>query len=71
MLDQTGQAQIVIPMAVSLGFGVMIATFFTLLLVPSVILIAEDLKQGSRKILPRVGSTIRWLNGGSTLRDER
>ena len=62
MLDQTAQAQIVIPMAVSLGFGVLIATVFTLLLVPSVILIAEDLKRGTREIVPRFASALRWLN---------
>ena len=47
MLDGSSQAQMVIPMAVSLGFGVLIATFFTLLLVPASIVIAEDVKQGS------------------------
>ena len=58
-------------MAVSLGFGVLIATLFTLLLVPSVILIAEDVKQGSRAIVPGIGSAIRWLNGEPRLRGER
>jgi len=67
MLDQTAQAQVVIPMAVSLGFGVLIATVFTLLLVPSVILIAEDLKQGSRQITPRLAAAVRWLNAETCL----
>jgi len=62
MLDGSAQAQVVIPMAVSLGFGVLVATAFTLLLVPSVILISEDVKRGSRQIIPRLASAVRWLN---------
>jgi multidrug efflux pump subunit AcrB len=40
------QAQFVIPMAVSLGYGVIVATFFTLLLIPSAMIVVEDVKQG-------------------------
>lgn len=36
------QARFLIPMAVSLGFGVMFATFITLLLIPAVYLMLED-----------------------------
>ena len=39
------QAQFVIPMAVSLAFGVLFATVVTLLLIPSLYLIVEDIKQ--------------------------
>jgi multidrug efflux pump subunit AcrB len=45
MLEPSAQAQLVIPMAISLAFGVLIATIFTLLLVPAAIVIAEDGKQ--------------------------
>jgi multidrug efflux pump subunit AcrB len=45
MLEQSVQAQMVIPMAISLGFGVMIATVFTLLLIPATIIILDDVKQ--------------------------
>jgi multidrug efflux pump subunit AcrB len=38
------QAQFVIPMAVSLGYGVMVATVFTLLLIPAAMMVVEDLK---------------------------
>ena len=38
------QAQFLIPMAVSLGFGVVFATFITLVLVPVLYNILEDLK---------------------------
>ncbi len=43
LLEQSLQAQFLIPMALSLGFGVLFATFITLLLVPSTYLILEDL----------------------------
>jgi multidrug efflux pump subunit AcrB len=39
------QAQFVIPMAVSLAFGVLFATVVTLLLIPSLYLVIEDIKQ--------------------------
>ena len=45
MLERSAQAQFVIPMAISLAFGVLVATVFTLLLVPASILIADDLKR--------------------------
>jgi len=41
----SAQALIVIPMAVSLAFGVLFATIVTLLLIPCLYLIIEDLKQ--------------------------
>ena len=42
-----------IPMAVSLGFGVVFATFITLVLVPSIYVILEDIKSFLFKILGR------------------
>jgi multidrug efflux pump subunit AcrB len=43
--EQSTQAQFLIPMAVSLGFGVLFATLVTLLLVPVVYLMMEDFRQ--------------------------
>ena len=43
--ETSAQALIVIPMAVSLAFGVLFATIVTLLLIPCLYLIIEDLKQ--------------------------
>ncbi len=43
ILEKTTQAQFLMPMAVSLGFGVLFATFVTLLLIPVNYLILEDL----------------------------
>ncbi len=51
LLEKSTQAQFLIPMAVSLGFGVLFATVITLLLVPVNYLILEDLR--------------RWLGMGS------
>jgi len=42
--ETSAQAQIVIPMAVSLSFGVLFATIVTLVLIPSLYLIIEDVK---------------------------
>ncbi len=44
LLEKSTQAQWMIPMAVSLGFGILFATFITLLLIPINYLILEDLK---------------------------
>lgn len=45
LLEKSLQAQFLIPMAVSLGFGIIFATFITLILVPVSYLILEDLKR--------------------------
>jgi multidrug efflux pump subunit AcrB len=44
LFEQSTQAQFLIPMAVSLGFGILFATFITLILVPVNYLIVEALK---------------------------
>jgi len=43
LLERSLQAQFLIPMAISLGFGVLFATGITLLLVPSLYMILEDI----------------------------
>ncbi|TWX49174.1 efflux RND transporter permease subunit [Colwellia hornerae] len=43
--EVSAQAQIVIPMAISLAFGVLFATIVTLVLIPSLYLIIEDMKK--------------------------
>jgi multidrug efflux pump subunit AcrB len=45
MVNQSVQAQFLVPMATSLAFGVLFATVVTLLVVPSGYLILEDLAQ--------------------------
>lgn len=44
ILEKSVQAQFLIPMAVSLAAGILFSTFVTLLLVPSIYLILEDVK---------------------------
>ncbi|MEM1414792.1 MAG: efflux RND transporter permease subunit [Myxococcota bacterium] len=51
ILETSVQARFLIPMAVSLGFGVLFATFILLLLVPSVYLILEDLQRGVGRLI--------------------
>jgi multidrug efflux pump subunit AcrB len=48
LLERSLQARFLIPMAVSLSFGVLFATFITLVLVPAGYLIAEDVKAAAR-----------------------
>lgn len=45
VLERSLQAQIVIPMAISLAFGILFATVITLLLVPSLYMILDDVKR--------------------------
>lgn len=44
MMERSVQAQFLIPMAISLAFGVMFATFISLVMVPSLYVILEDLR---------------------------
>ena len=56
LMWETGfQAQFLVPMAVSLAFGVLFATFITLLLVPTIYLILDDVVR------------LRWTSGGRAL----
>ena len=50
MMDRSLQAQFLIPMAVSLGFGVMFATSITLYLVPCLLLMAEDFAAAAARL---------------------
>ena len=43
------QAQLVIPMAASLAFGILFATVITLFLIPALYIILEDFKQWWKK----------------------
>ncbi len=50
MMDRSLQAQFLIPMAVSLAFGVLFATFVTLFLLPCSLLFADDIGHGLSRI---------------------
>ena len=45
ILEQSMQAKFLIPMAISLGFGIMFATGITLILIPNLYLILEDCRR--------------------------
>ncbi len=53
LLEKSMQARFLIPMAVSLAFGVMFATFITLILVPAGYLVLEDLKALPGRLIGR------------------
>ncbi len=53
LLEKSLQAQFLIPMAISLAFGVLFATFITLLLVPCLYSILEDVKEAGARLLGR------------------
>ena len=47
LMDRSLQAQFLIPMAVSLAFGVLFATAVTLYLVPCSLLLGQDIRRGT------------------------
>jgi len=49
LLEESLQAKVIIPMAVSLGFGIVFATVITLLLVPCLYMVLDDIAGVSRK----------------------
>ncbi len=51
LLEKSMQAQFLIPMAVSLAFGVLFATFITLILVPALYSIVEDVRESLARLL--------------------
>ena len=57
MFNKSVQAQFLVPMATSLAFGVLFATFVTLLVVPSGYMILEDLKSFAGRLLGSSEST--------------
>ena len=50
MIDRSFEAAFLVPMAVSLSFGVVFATCITLVLVPTWYLILEDVRRGAQRI---------------------
>jgi multidrug efflux pump subunit AcrB len=52
MMEQSVQARFLIPMVISLAFGVLFATLVTLILVPCLFLSGDELGAKLKKILP-------------------
>ncbi|MFT6242629.1 MAG: multidrug efflux pump subunit AcrB [Akkermansiaceae bacterium] len=57
LLEDDMQAKFLIPMAVSLGFGILFATAITLILVPSIYVILEDIRRLPSKVKLLFGKT--------------
>ena len=55
ILEPSVQARFLVPMAISLGFGVLMATVVLVVLVPSLYLILEDARRGGKRMLAFVG----------------
>ena len=53
MWNRSFDAAFMVPMAVSLGFGVLFTTFITLILVPTSYMILDDLGRGMRRMFGR------------------
>jgi multidrug efflux pump subunit AcrB len=64
IFEKSTQAQFLIPMAVSLGFGILFATFITLLLVPLNYLVLEDLRSLGGRMFGRPTATPEELTAG-------
>ena len=56
ILERSMQAAFLVPMAVSLAYGVLFATFVTLILVPVAYLILHDLQEATRRVFGRKAS---------------
>lgn len=54
IFEQSLQARLMIPMAISLGFGILFALFITLIIVPILYLVVEDAKAGAGKLFRAV-----------------
>jgi len=50
IFETSRQARFMIPMAISLGYGILFATFITLLIVPCVYMILEDFLSLTRRV---------------------
>ncbi|HNT86221.1 MAG TPA: efflux RND transporter permease subunit [Candidatus Hydrogenedentes bacterium] len=50
IFETSRQARFLIPMALSLGYGILFATFITLVIVPSLYLVIEDIRDGVGRV---------------------
>jgi multidrug efflux pump subunit AcrB len=53
LFEKAVQAQFLIPMAISLGFGIIFATLVTLIMVPVNFMLLEDLRRFGRRLMKR------------------
>ncbi len=67
LFEQSTQAQFLIPMAVSLGFGVLFATFITLLLVPVNYMLLEIGRVKMKHFISEFSFSSTWSGGAKKL----
>ena len=65
MWNRSFDAAFMVPMAVSLGFGVLFATFITLILVPTSYMILDDIGRTMRGVFGRRESAEAEVPGGA------
>jgi multidrug efflux pump subunit AcrB len=58
LTERAQAAQFLVPMAISLGFGILFATVITLILVPTNIMVVEDLRRYFRSKVERVREAV-------------
>jgi multidrug efflux pump subunit AcrB len=58
LLDQSSSARFLVPMAISLGFGILFATLITLVLVPTNIMIADDIERFFKQRAERIRDAV-------------
>jgi hypothetical protein len=62
MFSKSTQAAFLIPMAISLAYGIIFATMITLIVIPVNVLIAEDLKSVARGLFSKAErQRIKWI----------
>jgi multidrug efflux pump subunit AcrB len=57
IFESSRQARFLVPMAISLGFGILFSTFIVLVLVPSLYIIVEDVRSVFKKFISLLGPT--------------
>ena len=67
LMERSMQARFLVPMAVSLAFGVVFATVITLVLVPCLYLVLADFNNSMRFIGRKTRNSLRWLYGQQPL----
>lgn len=68
VLETSVQARFLIPMAISLAFGVLFATFITLILIPTAYVILDDFLTRARRMLNWLG--VSWFEDHGDDRDD-
>lgn len=58
LLDKSSSAQFLVPMAISLGFGILFATAITLILIPTNIMIADDIMKLLNSRISRIRNAV-------------